>query len=105
DVLTGRVNPSGKLTITFPASTGHLPSHYNRKFSSKLKYAVDYREYLYPFGYGLSYTTFEYNNLRIEPATINANEKALVTLEITNTGKVAGDEIVQMYIRDLISSV
>ena len=104
DILFGKVNPSGKLPITFPASVGHIPSHYNREPSADLKYVINTKKYLYPFGYGLSYTRFEYSDLRVEPSTIKKDEQAKVTVNIKNTGKRAGDEIVQLYIRDLVSS-
>ena len=105
DVLFGRVNPSGKLTITFPVSVGHIPSYYNRKPSSPVKYVLHDRKYLYPFGYGLSYTTFEYANLTINPSSIKPGETATVSVDVTNTGDVQGDEIVQLYVRDLLASV
>ena len=105
DVLVGRVNPSGKLTITFPVSAGHIPSYYNRKSSSPIKYVVNDKKHLYPFGYGLSYTTFEYKNLVINQTSVKQGEIAKVSIDVTNTGNVAGDEIVQLYIRDLLASV
>lgn len=105
DVLFGKVNPSGKLTITFPASVGHIPAYYNRKNSSPVHYVTNDKEYLYPFGYGLSYTTFEYSNLTIDKPAITKGETATVTVNIKNIGDMAGDEIVQLYIHDLVGSV
>lgn len=105
DVLFGKVNPSGKLPITFPTSVGKIPSYYNRKPSAKLKYFVDSKEFLYPFGYGLSYTTFEYSNLSVNPISFKSSDSTKVTVTVKNKGKVAGDEIVQLYIHDLVSSV
>jgi beta-glucosidase len=105
DVLFGKVNPSGKLPITFPVSVGKIPSYYNRKPSAKLKYFDDAKEYLYPFGYGLSYTTYEYSNLTLDPLSFKKGDSTNVTITVKNTGKVAGDEIIQLYIRDLVSSV
>ena len=105
DILFGKVNPSGKLTMTFPVSVGHIPSYYNRKPSSPVKYVLHDKKYLYPFGYGLSYTTFEYKNLAINPSIIKPGETATVSIDVTNTGEMTGDEIVQLYIRDLLASV
>lgn len=105
DVLFGRVNPSGKLTITFPVSVGYVPSYYNRKHSSPIKYLISGKEYLYPFGYGLSYTTFRYSNLAIDRPSMKAGDTARVSVDIKNIGSVAGDEIAQLYIRDMVSSV
>ncbi len=105
DLLVGRMNFSGKLPITFPASVGHLPSYYNRKPTAKIRYVIDTREYLYPFGYGLSYTSFEYGKPLVKPSTISPGENAIVSVEIVNSGPYAGQEIAQMYIRDRISSV
>ena len=105
DILVGRVNPGGKLPITFPASVGHIPSYYNRKPTARVRYLIDTREYLYPFGYGLSYTRYEYTDLKVEPASIKTGEKAMAELTVSNTGKMKGEEIVQLYIRDQVSSV
>ncbi len=105
DVLFGDFNPSGKLAISFPRSVGQLPIFYNRKPTAKRGYLFTSKEPLFPFGFGLSYTTFEYSNLAISPAQIPANGQAKVTVKVTNTGKRAGDEIVQLYIRDVVSSV
>jgi beta-glucosidase len=105
DAIFGKVNPSGKLTITFPRSVGDLPCYYNKKPSMFRNYVLADSTSLYPFGYGLSYTEFEYKNLKVSPAIIHANEKSEVSVEVTNTGKRKGDEIVQLYIRDMISSV
>jgi beta-glucosidase len=104
DVLFGNVNPSGKLPITFPASVGHIPSHYNREPSADLKYVINTKQYLYPFGYGLSYTQFAYSGLKVDPSPIKKDEHAKVMVKVKNTGQWAGDEIVQLYIRDLVSS-
>src|SRR3989449_2007861 len=105
DVLFGDYNPSGKLTVTFPRSVGQLPAYYNRKPTARRGYLFTSKEPLFPFGYGLSYTTFEYSNLRLSPAQIGPAGQAKVTVSVTNSGKRAGDEIVQLYIRDLVSSV
>ena len=105
DVVFGDYNPAGKLTISFPRSVGQLPLFYNRKPTARRGYLFANKEPLFPFGFGLSYTTFAYSNLKISPAKIKATENANVSVTVTNTGKRAGDEIVQLYIRDLVSSV
>jgi len=105
DVLFGDFNPGGKLTISFPRSVGQLPLYYNRKPTARRGYLFANKEPLFPFGFGLSYTTFEYSNLKVSPATIGVAGEAKVSVTVTNTGKRAGDEIVQLYIRDVISSV
>ncbi len=106
DIIFGDVNPSGKLTITFPKSAGQLPLFYNFKPSAQAnEYLSMDNKPLYYFGYGLSYTKFRYSNLRLEKAKIKLNGSTKVKVDITNTGKTEGDEIVQMYIRDKVSSV
>lgn len=105
DVLFGDFNPAGKLTVTFPRSVGQLPAYYNRKPTARRGYLFTSKEPLFPFGHGLSYTTFDYSNLKVSPAQIRPQEQAKVSVTVTNTGKRAGDEIVQLYIRDLVSSV
>lgn len=105
DALFGDYNPSGKLPITIPRSVGHLPAFYNHKPQQMGHYVLDDVSPLYPFGYGLSYTTFQYSGLKIQKDTIRSGETCIITINVTNTGKKAGDEIVQMYIRDLYSSV
>lgn len=106
DIIFGDVNPSGKLTITFPRSVGQLPMYYNHKPSAQFQGYVSMPSTpLFPFGFGLSYTSFEYKNLRFTADNINVNGKTEVMVDVTNTGKMKGDEIVQMYIRDNISSV
>ena len=105
DVLFGDYNPSGKLTISFPRSVGQLPLYYNRKPTARRGYLFTNKEPLFPFGFGLSYTTFAYSNLKVNPARIGVAGEARVSVTVTNTGKRAGDEVVQLYIRDLVSSV
>jgi beta-glucosidase len=105
DVLFGDYNPAGKLAVTFPRSVGQLPAYYNRKPTARRGYLFTRKEPLFPFGHGLSYTTFEYSNSKISPAQIGTGEQARVSVRVTNTGKRAGDEVVQLYIRDLVSSV
>ncbi|HEU4833247.1 MAG TPA: glycoside hydrolase family 3 N-terminal domain-containing protein [Pyrinomonadaceae bacterium] len=105
DVLFGDYNPAGKLTISFPRSVGQLPLYYNRKPTARRGYLFANKEPLFPFGFGLSYTTFAYSDLKISPAKIGPADNARVSVTVTNTGKRAGDEIVQVYIRDLVSSV
>jgi beta-glucosidase len=105
DVLFGTFNPGGKLPISIPRSVGHIPCFYNHKPSARRGYLFDDITPLYPFGFGLSYTTFRFSNLRLENPTIRKNEKAKVLIDVTNTGNRAGSEVVQMYIRDLFSTV
>jgi beta-glucosidase len=105
DVLFGDFNPAGKLTISFPRSVGQLPLYYNRKPTARRGYLFANKEPLFPFGFGLSYTTFAYSNLKISPATIGVAGEAKVSVSVRNTGSRAGDEIVQLYVRDLVSSV
>jgi len=105
DVLFGDYNPSGKLTVSFPRSVGQLPIYYNRKPTARRGYLYTSKQPLFPFGYGLSYTSFEYSNLRVSPAQIGSAGQTKVNVTVTNSGQRAGDEIVQLYIRDLVSSV
>jgi len=105
DVLFGDVNPGGKLPVTIPRSVGHLPVFYNYKPSARRGYLFDDVSPLYAFGYGLSYTTFDIQNVRLEKKVIRANAATHVIAEVTNTGKREGAEVVQMYIRDVVSSV
>jgi beta-glucosidase len=105
DVLFGEVNPGGKLPITIPRSVGQLPMFYNHKPSARRGFLWDDVSPLYPFGFGLSYTTFEFKNPRLEKKKINLKGSTRVLVDVRNTGKVAGTETVQMYLRDLVSSV
>jgi beta-glucosidase len=105
DVLFGDFNPGGKLPISFPRSAGHLPVFYNYKPSARRGYLFDDVSPLYAFGYGLSYTTFEIKNVRLAKKSIRRNQATRVMADVTNTGKREGTEVVQMYIRDLVSSV
>lgn len=105
DVLFGDYNPSGKLTVTFPRSVGQLPAYYNRKPTARRGYLFTSKAPLFPFGFGLSYTSFEYKNLKVTPAQIGPAGEAKVSVTVTNTGNRAGDEIVQLYLHDLVSSV
>jgi beta-glucosidase len=105
NVLFGDVNPGGKLPITFPHSVGDLPDFYNHKPSANRTYAFSTRKPLYPFGYGLSYTTFHFENLRVEPPQIGVGGTAKVSVDITNTGSREGDEVPQLYIHQKIASV
>jgi beta-glucosidase len=107
-VLFGDTNPAGKLTVSIPVSTGHLPCYYNKK-PSAFGRSYYYEDYVggsvYPFGFGLSYTTFEIKNVRMQRETIATTDTVNVFAEITNTGKIDGAEVTQLYIRDVISSV
>lgn len=105
EVLFGDVNPGGKLPITFPRSVGDLPDFYNHKPTDNRSYAFSTRQPLYAFGYGLSYTTFKFDNLRVEPAQILTGGTAKVNVDITNTGSREGDEVPQLYIHQRVASV
>jgi beta-glucosidase len=105
NVLFGDVNPGGKLPITFPHSVGDLPDFYNHKPSANRSYAFSTRQPLYPFGYGLSYTSFKFENLRVEPNKIVSGGNAKVSVDVINTGAREGDEVPQLYIHQKIASV
>lgn len=113
DVLFGDYNPSGKLPVTFPRSVGQVPIHYDMKNTGRPKtenkYTSKYLDIpnspLYPFGYGLSYTTFEYSDIELSSSEITESESLQATVEVTNTGDLSGEEVVQLYIRDLHASV
>jgi beta-glucosidase len=105
NVLFGDVNPGGKLPITFPHSVGDLPDFYNHKPSANRTYAFSTRKPLFPFGYGLSYTTFHFDNLRVEPAHIQVGGTAKVSIDVTNAGSREGDEVPQLYVHQKIASV
>jgi beta-glucosidase len=105
DILFGDANPGGKLPVTIPRSVGQLPLVYNEKPSAHRGYLFDSREPLFPFGFGLSYTTFEIGTPQLSAAQIAANGSVTVNVSVRNSGKVAGDEVVQLYLRDVVSSV
>jgi len=118
DVLFGDVNPSGKLSATFPRSVGQVPIYYNQKNTGRplgnkegkfekfrSNYIDERNEPLYPFGFGLSYTTFKYSNLKISSDKMNFNDAVKVSVDVTNSGNFDGKEVVQLYIRDLVGSV
>ena len=105
EVLFGAVNPGGKLPISLPRSAGHLPVFYNYKPSARRGYLFDEATPLYPFGFGLSYTTFRVTNARLQSERIARAASTRVLADVTNTGTRAGSEVVQLYIRDLVSSV
>src|SRR5213075_2128934 len=103
--LFGDINPGGKLPVSFARSAGHLPIFYNHKPSARRGYLFDDVTPLYPFGHGLSYTTFSYKDLKVTPAPRKDDGDAqTVTVEVTNAGHRAGDEVAQMYLRDVVSS-
>jgi beta-glucosidase len=113
-ILFGDYNPSGKLTTTFPASVGQIPLYYNHlntgrpmdpanKFTSK--YLDISNDPVYPFGYGLSYTSFDYSNISLSKERLKGNDTLTVSVTLTNTGKVAGEEVVQLYIQDPAASI
>ncbi len=104
--IFGQINPSGKLPVTVPRTIGQLPFHYSQKeINYKKGYLFMENGPLYPFGFGLSYTNFKYDNLKISSSTINPQSKITVTVDVTNTGNLTGKEVVQMYIKDIIGSV
>jgi beta-glucosidase len=116
DVLFGDYNPSGKLTVSFPYHVGQEPLYYNHKSSGRppqnnnqdvyrLHYMDSPTDALYPFGYGLSYTTFQYTHLAINRPEMNESGKIEVSVEVTNTGKFDGEEVVQLYLHDVVASV
>jgi beta-glucosidase len=105
DVLFGDFNPGGKLPITIPRSAGHLPAFYNHKPMARRGYLFDDVSPLYPFGFGLSYTTFKIEDVRLAKKSIARDGSTRVMARLTNTGDREGSEVVQMYIRDKVSSV
>ena len=105
NVIFGDVNPGGKLPITFPRSVGDLPDFYNHKPSANRTYAFSTRKPLYPFGFGLSYTTFAFANLRVEPAQIISDGTTKVSVDVTNSGSREGDEVPQLYIHQRVAEV
>ncbi|HKS65779.1 MAG TPA: glycoside hydrolase family 3 C-terminal domain-containing protein, partial [Candidatus Acidoferrales bacterium] len=105
EVLFGDINPGGKLPITFPRSVGQLPDFYDHKPSRNRSYAFVDNSPLFPFGYGLSYTTFRFDNFRVTPAKMKSGDTATVTIDVTNTGSREGDEVAELYIHQQLSTV
>ena len=105
EVLFGDYNPGGKLPITVPRSVGQIPDYYNQKPSAKREYLGTTTLPLFPFGWGLSYTTFKYSNARAVPGAIGPQGQTTISVDVTNTGSLRGDEVVQLYIRDEVSTV
>ncbi len=116
DVLFGIVNPSGKLSATFPRSVGQIPLYYNHlntgrpwngKDDTKFKsnYLDESNDPLYPFGYGLSYTTFEYSDIKLSKSELKSGETLIASITVTNAGKYEGEETVQLYVGDLVASI
>lgn len=114
DVLSGDYNPSGKLVMSFPRNTGQIPIYYNAKNTGRpfkandsftSKYLDEANEPLYPFGFGLSYSSFEYTNLKLSKPSIFNSDTLIVSFTLKNTGKFNGEEVAQLYIRDLVGSV
>lgn len=113
-VLFGEYNPSGKLSMTFPRNTGQIPIYYNTKNTGRPmdpnnKYSTKYLDVpntpLYPFGYGLSYTTFSYSDVNLSSSTLRPGQNLTATITVTNSGRVDGTETVQLYLRDLVGSI
>ena len=105
DVIFGDANPGGKLPITFPHTVGALPDYYNHKPSANRSYEFSTRQPLYAFGYGLSYTTFKFDNLKVEPQQIMTAGTAKVSVDVINTGTREGDEVAQLYVHQRVASV
>ena len=106
DAIFGNINPSGKLTLSIPRSAGHVPAYYNHKRSSNTRFTVGQQSTpLYPFGFGLSYTEFSYSEPRLSADSMSADDTVYASVDVTNVGAIAGDEIVQLYIKDDVSSV
>ncbi len=115
DVLFGNYNPSGKLSVSFPVNVGQVPIYYNRKNTGRPsaddspKFQSNYldapNDPLFPFGYGLSYTKFEYGEIKLSAVALNAAQTLTASVTVTNTGKFDGEEVVQLYIRDLVGSI
>lgn len=115
DIVTGKVNPSGKLPITFPRSLGQVPIYYNALNTGRPQqqqgqmltsgYLDSPTSPAYPFGYGLSYTTFSYSDIKLNKSQLRPGETLEVSVTVTNTGKYAGEEVVQLYIRDISADI
>lgn len=114
DVLFGEYNPSGKLTMTFPRNVGQIPIYYafkntGRPYDEKNIFSTQYLDVpntpLYPFGYGLSYTSFEYDSVEVSKVELSGDEVLTAKIKVSNTGKYAGEEIVQLYIQDPVASI
>jgi beta-glucosidase len=105
DILFGDANPGGKLPVTVARSVGQLPMFYNQKPSAHRGYLFDSKDPLFPFGFGLSYTTFDIGPPHLSAAQVNADATVTVSVDVHNTGKVVGDEVVQLYLHEVVSSV
>ena len=105
DLLYGDANPSGKMPVTVPRSVGHIPAFYNHKPTARRGFAFEDVSPLYPFGFGLSYTTFDISDPTLSAPSIGIDGTSNVSVTVTNTGSIAGEEVVQMYLRDKVSSV
>jgi len=114
DVLLGKYNPSGKLPVTFPRVIGQVPIYYatkntGRPADEKVRYTSRYLDIpftpLFPFGFGLSYTTFVYSDIKISKSEVSMNEEIIIKCKVKNNGKKDGQEVVQLYVRDLIGTV
>jgi beta-glucosidase len=105
DVLFGDVSPAGRLPVSVPRAVGTIPAYYDYKPSARRLYLFEQAGPQWPFGYGLSYTTFRYENLAVKPEKIAPDGKTTVSVTVTNSGQRASDEVVQLYIHDVVSSV
>ena len=104
DILMGDANPGGKLPVTLPRSVGQLPMFYNKKPSARRGYLFDSTEPVYPFGFGLSYTSFDLSPPKLSASSMKPDGSVQVTVDVTNSGKRAGDEVVQLYIHQPVAS-
>ncbi len=105
EMIFGKINPGGKLPVTLPRASGYIPVYYSKLAIARPGYLLGDVRPLFPFGHGLSYTTFEYRNLKLDHDTITTKGRAMFTVDVTNTGKVDGIETVQLYVRDLYASI
>lgn len=114
DVVFGDYNPAGKLPVSFPRNVGQEPLYYNQKNTGRpynpknvtySSYTDEKKSALFPFGFGLSYTNFSYDNLKVNKEKMELNDEIIISVEVSNTGKVSGEEVVQLYIRDLVASI
>ncbi|WP_274971539.1 fibronectin type III-like domain-contianing protein, partial [Zunongwangia profunda] len=103
--IFGDFNPAGRLPVSVPKSLGQIPVYYNYWFPNRRDYVETDAKPLYPFGYGLSYSEFKYSDLKVATSGKGRNTKIEISLKISNTSKVDGDEVIQLYIRDMVSTV
>lgn len=114
EVLFGKYNPAGKLPVSFPRNVGQLPLYYNHKHTGRgdeiqevtyTSYRDSDRDALYPFGFGLSYTNFKYSAVKLDKTSFSKGGNITATVQVTNIGNLKGEEVVQLYLRDLVGSI